>query len=394
MSPGSIREYATTLRPRYLAAARLDKERILTEFCRVTGYHRKSAIRLLRRPPRPSRTRRGRPRLYGPLVTQTLRQIWEASDYLCSKRLAPFLPELVRVLERHGELRLPSSLRTAVLTVSPPTIDRLLHPFRRPGLRRPHSASSSSPSLKAQVPIRTWGEWGHVRPGALQADLVAHCGESLDGFFLHSLVAVDVATAWTDCQVIWGKAYQRVVNSLDFVRRTLPFPLRELHTDNGGEFLNHILLPWCQRAGIRLTRGRPYRKNDQAHAEQRVWSAVRRLVGYDRYSSQAAFETLRHLYARLRLYVNFFQPTAKLKGKVRRGARIIKRYDRAQTPYRRLLGSGVLTKQQQTALDGVYQNLNPVRLRQEIQDALQALWKLADQPREVTPVLRQRPPSR
>src|SRR5712664_3338217 len=308
MSPGSIREYATTLRPRDLAAARLDKERILTEFCRVTGYHRKSAIRLLRQPPRPSRPRRGRPRLYGPLVTQALRQIWEASDYLCSKRLAPFLPELVRVLERHGELRLPSSLRTAVLTVSPPTIDRLLHPFRRPGLRRPHSASSSSPSLKAQVPIRTWGEWGHVRPGALQADLVAHCGESLDGFFLHSLVAVDVATAWTDCQVIWGKAYQRVVNSLDFVRRTLPFPLRELHTDNGGEFLNHILLPWCQRAGIRLTRGRPYRKNDQAHAEQRVWS--------------------------------------------------------------------------------------PVRLRQEIQDALQALWKLADQPREVTPVLRQRPPSR
>src|SRR5712692_9933749 len=131
MSPGSIREYATTLRPRYLAAARLDKERILTEFCRVTGYHRKSAIRLLRQPPRPSRPRRGRPRLYGPLVTQALRQIWEASDYLCSKRLAPFLPELVRVLERHGELRLPSSLRTAVLTVSPPTIDRLLHPFRR-----------------------------------------------------------------------------------------------------------------------------------------------------------------------------------------------------------------------------------------------------------------------
>jgi hypothetical protein len=127
MSPGSIREYATTLRPRYLAAARLDKERILTEFCRVTGYHRKSAIRLLRQPPRPSRPRRGRPRLYGPLVTQALRQIWEASDYLCSKRLAPFLPELVRVLERHGELRLPSSLRTAVLTVSPPTIDRLLH---------------------------------------------------------------------------------------------------------------------------------------------------------------------------------------------------------------------------------------------------------------------------
>ncbi|MBM3469656.1 MAG: transposase family protein [Armatimonadetes bacterium] len=394
MSPRSIREYAVTIRPRYLAAPLREKARILTEFCRVTEYHRKSAIRLLRRAPGPPRGRPGRPRRYHPPVTRALQQVWEASDALCSKRLAPFLPELVDALERHGTLILPPAIRRDLLSLSLATIDRLLKPLRPKGLRRPHSSRPSLHSLKVQVPIRTFGEWTAVRPGALQADLVAHCGETLAGFHLTSLVVVDVATGWTELQAVWGKNYHRVATAVHFVRKRLPFPIRELHTDNGGEFLNSILLPWCRRERIRLTRGRPYRKNDQAYAEQKNWSAVRRLIGYDRYSSAEAFKHLNHLYSLLRLYLNFFQPIAKLTGKVRLGARVTKRYDRAQTPYQRLLAANVLDTPQQQALQRLYLTLNPCLLRDQIYQSLHQLFKMADRPTEVTPFLGQRTTTR
>lgn len=390
MSPRSIREYADTIRPRYLQASWREKGRILQEACRVTGYHRKAVIRLLHRPSRPPRTRRGRPRQYDHRVVDALRRVWEAGDFLCSKRLAPFLPEFVAALERHRELALPPAIRDRLVRISPATIDRLLNPFRRAGRRQPHSGHPSTAALRAQIPLRTFGEWRHVQPGAVQADLVAHCGESTAGFHLYSLVAVDVATGWTECQAVWGRSYHRVVSALDFIRRRLPFPLRELHTDNGGEFLNTILLPWCRRYGIRLTRGRPYRKNDQAHVEQRAWTAVRRLVGYDRYSSRGAYETLQQFYVAARQYLNFFQPIAKLRTRTRVGAKVIKRYDRAQTPAHRLLAAKVLTPPPRSTLDATYRGLNPVALRQAMQTNLQALWKQADRPPQVTPTLRQR----
>jgi transposase InsO family protein len=308
-----------------------------------------------------------------------LEQVWELSDYLCSKRLAPFLPELLEVLERHDEVRFSAEQRTALLKISAPTIDRLLRPVRR--LHRRHGLATTSPSLaalRAQVPLRTFGEWANVAPGHLQADLLAHCGESVQGFYLTSLLAIDVATGWTELQAVWGKGYNRVGVAVRAVRRALPIPLLSVHTDNGGEFLNHLLVPWLRQERIGFTRGRPYRKNDQAYVEQKNGAVLRRYIGYERYSTAAAFAALTAVHVLLRPYVNFFHPVRKLLSKERHGAKVVKRYDRAQTPYRRLLASGLLTPERQAALAAEYQQLNPVHLRTNLQTRLDALWKLAD----------------
>lgn len=379
MGPQSVREYAASLRLRYRLASRRDKSRLLDEFCQITDRDRKVAIRLLRHPPKRAHHRAGRPRQYLSTLRPALEQVWEASDYLCSKRLAPFLPELIAALERHDEVTLSTEQRTALLQISPATIDRLLRPVRRQYRR--HGRATTSPSLaalRAQVPLRTFGEWTNVPPGHLQADLLAHCGESTLGFYLTSLLAIDVATGWTELQAVWGKGHKRVGSAVHLARQALPMPLLGLHTDNGGEFLNHILVPWCRGARIAFTRGRPYRKNDQAYVEQRNGSVLRRYIGYDRYCTRTAFAALKAVHELLRLYVNFFQPLRKLVSKERHGARVVKRYDRAQTPYRRLLASGVLTPERSAALAAVYHRLNPRQLRADLQTHLDALWTLAD----------------
>ena len=379
MGPHSVYEYAASLRPRYRLASRRDKSRLLDEFCRITTRHRKVAIALLRHRPKRARRRAGRPSRYPRTLRPTLEQVWELSDHLCSKRLAPFLPALLGALERHDEVQLLPEQRTALLQISPATIDRLLRPVRR--LHRRHglaTTSSSLAALRTQVPLRTFTEWVNVPPGHLQADLLAHCGETTHGFYLTSLLAVDVATGWTELEAVWGKGHSRVGVAVRAVRRALPVPLLSLHTDNGGEFLNHVLVPWCREQGITITRGRPHRKNDQAYVEQKNGAVLRRFIGYHRYSSRAALEALTAVHARLRPYVNFFHPVRKLLSKARHGARVLKRYDRAQTPYQRLLASGVLTPEHSAALTAEYQRLNPVQLRTELQTRLDALWILAD----------------
>ena len=379
MGPVSVREYAASLRPRYRLASRRDKSRFLDEFCRVTRRDRKVAIRLLRHPPKRARRRTGRPQEYLNTLRPALEQVWEASDYLCSKRLVPFLPELIEALERHDELTLAAQHRTALLRISPATIDRLLGPVRRQYRRRGLATTSPSlAALRAQVPLRTFGEWRNVPPGHVQADLLAHCGDSGVDFFLTSLLVIDVATGWTELQAVWGKGHHRVGAAMQAIRHALPMPLLSLHTDNGSEFLNHILVPWCREKHIGFTRGRPYRKNDQAYVEQRNGAVLRRYIGYDRYSTRPAFAALRAVHELLRLYVNFFQPIRKLVSKERDGARVVKRYDQAQTPYRRLVACGALPPERSAALTAQYQRLNPLRLRADLHTCLDALWKLAD----------------
>ena len=378
MTRGSIREYAAALRGRYAVAGKSEKGKVLDEFCQVTGYHRKAAVRLLRAQPRTTVVRGHRPVRYGAAVQAALVTIWEATDRLCGKRLAPFLSEVVPVLERHGSLTLPPEVRKQVLDLSAATIDRLLRAERQRAGRRPATQQPANAGLRAQIPLRTFGEWTDVAPGALQADLVAHCGESTQGFYLTTLLVVDVATGWTEVEAIWGKGQTRVQQGIHAVRERLPLALRELHTDNGGEFINHLLYPWCQREGVRLTRGRPYQKNDQAWVEQRNWQVVRRLVGYQRFSSRAAHAQLRRLYEAVRLYINFFQPIRKLTHKTRNGATLRKHFDTARTPYQRLAAAGVLTATQQAGLQRLFLSLNPVVLRARIDDDLATLWRLAE----------------
>lgn len=388
MTERGRREYAEALRERYRLASKRERGRILDEYCRTTGCHRKAAIRRLRGQPRPAGRPPGRPRRYRAELLPILERVWVASDHLCGKLLAPIVPTFLTALERHHGLVLPAALRTTLLAASPATLDRLLRPLRRRRARQPHRPSPALPTVRTQVPIRTWGEWAGVAPGALQGDLVLHCGEALEGFFLATVVAVDVATTWTELEIVWGLGHRRVGSGVHHIRQRLPFPLREWHSDNGREFLNERLVAWGRREGVNVTRGRPYRKNDQAWVEQRNGLVIRRLIGYDRYSSRAAFSVFQRLYRLLRLQLNFFRPVRKLLSKRRLGARVVKRYDTARTPYQRLVAADALTLAQREALDAQLQTLDPIALAREIEHTLDLLWKLADTRRPAAEVAR------
>jgi len=381
MTRGSILEYKEAVRSRYRKAKKKEKGRILDEFVQITGYHRKAAIRLLQRDGRRGQgKRRGRRRRYGDEVADALRKVWEASDRLCSKRLKPFMGELVRVMRQHGELAVNAGVEAELCRMSASTIDRLLQPWRRLGGRRPLSTTRQGSLLKSSIPIRTFADWTDEGPGFLEVDLVAHCGETTEGFYLTTLCAVDVASGWSECRGVWGKGQQRVGSAVHLLRQRLPFPLLGLDSDNGGEFINHNLYNYCRKEGITFTRARSYKKNDSCHVEQKNWSVVRRLIGYDRYSSRAALETMNRFYDVLRLYVNFFQPTMKLVAKTRDGARVHKVYDTARTPYQRLLESDVLTQSKRAELAAIYHGLNPVLLLNQLNGHLEQLWRLAQRP--------------
>ena len=280
MTRGGVKEYFEAVQGRYLKGNRREKGRILDEVTKVTGYDRKAAIRLLgqRGKGKPA-SRRGRSKQYGIEVVAALKGAWEASDRMCSKRLRPFLPELVEALESHGELNVPGELREQLCLMSAATIDRQLKPYRHRGLGRPFSTTKPGSLLKAAIPIRTFADWDDKRPGFLEVDLVAHCGDSTEGFYLNTLTAVDVATGWVECRGVWGKGQDRVGGAIHEMAGRLPFPMLGLDSDNGSEFINHRLYAYCQQKEITFTRSRPYKKNDSAHVEQKNWSVVRRLIG-------------------------------------------------------------------------------------------------------------------
>ena len=270
MTRGSVKEYVVAVQERYRRAGRGEKARLLDEFTQVTGYHRKAAIRrLAQAPPKAQGVRAGRTRQYGPPVAEALNIAWQAADQLCSKRLKPFLPELLETLERHEELVLAAPLKAQLCQMSAATIDRLLKPYRRFTGRRPLGTTKPGSLLKAAIPIRTFAEWDEVRPGFLEIDLVAHCGESTAGFYLNTLSAVDVATGWVECQGVWGKGQERVGSAIHHLGQRLPFPLLGLDSDNGSEFINQHLYAYCQRGQITFTRSRPYKKNDPPQADPR-----------------------------------------------------------------------------------------------------------------------------
>jgi hypothetical protein len=381
MTRASIREYTEAVRGRYLQASKIEKGKILDEFTKVIGCHRKAAIRLLRRGNQQGvKRKRGRPRRYGIAVAEALKVVWEATDRLCSKRLHPFLPELVKILRRHGNATMTADIEAQLCRMSPSTIDRLLCPWRRLGGRRPFTTTKPGSLLKSSIPIRTFADWQEDQPGFLEVDLVSHCGESGEGFYLTTLSAVDVATGWLECIGVWGKGQERVGGAVHRLRQRLPFPLLGLDSDNGSEFINQHLYNYCKQGRIIFTRSRSYKKNDSCHVEQKNWSVVRRLVGYDRYNSHATLEALNRIYDLTRLYVNFFQPVMKLMSKTRHGAKVHKVYDTARTPYQRLLQSGVLTEAKQQELAAMYYGLNPVSLLKQINENLECLWKLAERP--------------
>ncbi len=371
------RELLKAVRPRYLKASKAQKSRILDEFVAATGYHRKYAIhRLLHGPPKRSKTKRGRRLTYGPDVVAALAQVWEVSGHLCGKRLYPFLPDLVEALERHSELHLAPETRDKLLQMSASTIDRRLKRARAGLGARGRTTTRPGTLLKHSVPVRTFADWNEQRPGFLEMDLVAHGGDSAAGEFLHTLCAVDIETRWTEPLALPNKGQKATFEGIQTLRQRLPFPMLGIDSDSGSEFINHHLVRYCREEHITFTRSRPYKKNDQAHVEQRNWTVVRQIIGYARYESPEALKLLASIYEDLRLFVNFFQPVMKLASKTRVGSKVRKTYETAQTPYQRVLASHDVEQADKDRLSDLYLTLNPAELKRRIDSGLSELWRI------------------
>jgi len=376
MSHLSKKELLEVIRPRYLKATRKEKRQILDEFIAATGYHRKYAIRVLKHRPKLKGLKKpGRQKIYDGAVIQALTIIWEICGRICSKRLKPFIPEMITVLERCHELFLDEAVKIQLIKISRATIDRCLRSARfehRKGL----STTKPGTLLKKAIPVRTFTPWEDEKPGFLEMDLVAHCGETTEGQYLNTLTCTDIATGWTECLGLPNKTQLAVSQAIQVLRQRLPFPLLGLDSDNGGEFINDLLYRYCLTEKITFTRSRPYKKNDQAHVEQKNWSVVRHTIGYDRLETSDELLLLNAIYENLRLYINFFQPVLKLVAKDQIDGRTIKKYDQAATPFRRVLDSKLVPLNIKASLTNLYIHLNPVTLRNSIDQKVARLWKI------------------
>lgn len=391
MSLKTRRELTHVTRSQYQQAISTAKSPILDAFVAATGYHRKYALTLLNLPIPPStsitktgkigspstpKTLRHRTRTYDKPVEKALLTVWKASNHLCSKRLVPFLPELLPALEQFQEITLEATVREKLLTLSAATCDRLLAPHRRS-----HGKSTTKPGtlLKHQIPIRTYAEWqdSERRPGFCEIDLVAHCGGVAAGEFAYTLTVTDVFTGWTECAALVNRSQNCVLAALETIRLRLPFALCGVDSDNGAEFINDQLLRYCQANQITFTRCRPYKKNDQCFVEQKNWSVVRRSVGYLRHEGESGVRHLNAVYAALCPYQNYFQPSVKLIRKERDGAKVRKVYDAAKTPYRRLILGETCPETTKENLQIVYASMNPVALLDRIEKAQERLWRSA-----------------
>jgi hypothetical protein len=372
-------ELVVALAARYASSSRRERGRILDEFTAVSGLHRKHAMRLLRTG-QPDRRRGPRPtrRLYDDTVRQALVVLWEASDRVCGKRLRALAPILIEAMERHGHLQLAPEVRASLLAMSAATIDRALQTVRAPADGKKRRRAPPSAAIRRSVPVRTFDGWDDPAPGFVEADLVAHSGPVARGSFVQTLTLTDIATGWTECAPLLVREQKLLTEVLSEVRKRMPFPLLGLDTDNDSVFMNETVKAYCDEAGLLFTRCRPYRKNDQAWVEQKNGAVVRQAVGYRRYEGLEAATALARLYGALRLFVNYFQPSFKLAGKAREGAKVKKTYHPPATPYQRLLADARTSDDARQRAKAIYATLDPVRLLQMIRAAQQDLAEIAD----------------
>ncbi len=374
---------------RYRKASKKEKGRILDEFCALSGYNRSYAAGVLRKGAPPKRKagksrgvpstdgRRGRKPIYTAEVRKALVKIWAILDCPCGKRLVAAIPDTLAALEKFGEIKPKDEVKRKLLTISSSTADRLLASERRKlELKSRHKTKPGS-LLKHQIPIRTFSEWNEERVGFLEADLVGHDGGNISGDYCQSLDATDIKSGWTELRALKNKAQIWTHEAIDDIREKLPFPLLGLDSDNGSEFINAHLKRYCEEHEITFTRSRPYHKNDSCYVEQKNSTAVRRYTGYFRYDTEEQLILLGQLYEVLGLYLNFFQPQARLQEKVRKGSKVLKRYDEPKTPYRRLLESPEIDELTKRKLRRQYAKLNPAQLLRDINRIQRKLFKLA-----------------
>ena len=389
MGKNERQAYLKAIRSRYRRARKKVKVTILDEFCAVCGYNRKYAIRLLNQYGKPRKKRRpGRKPIYAsPELLTALKRIWFASDQMCSKKLKAAIPLWLPHYESVYKALTPET-QEKLLSVSAATIDRLLKPARIVHGRKGLSGTRPGSLLKNQIPIRTHF-WDVSQPGFMEADTVAHCGNSLAGSFIWSLTMTDIHTTWTENRATWDKGAQGVLAQIQDIEDRLPFVLQGFDCDNGSEFLNyHLLRYFTDHPSVTsFTRSRPYKKNDNAHVEQKNWSHVRQLFGYDRFEEREILPLMNDLYANeWSLYQNHFCPSMKLLEKKRINSKYLKKYDPPRTPYDRVLASNQITDQAKEHLKTVHQSLNPFILKKTIEKKLRVIFKYV----KVTSNVRQR----
>jgi hypothetical protein len=385
MSPRSRKEYIETIYLRYREASRSQKVLILNEFCATLGYHRKHAIRVLKKFKRFRKTqtkRPGRAPFYSqPSILKPLKKIWLAANLPCSKRLKVILPLWIPgYIQSFGPL--PPLTQEALSRISPATIDRILSPTRIHYKKRGRSTTKPGTLLRNQIPIKT-NQWDESRPGFLEADTVAHCGDSLSGMFAYTLDAVDIATGWTEQRAVWGKGETAILQQIQDIQSSLPFPLLGFDCDNGSEFLNHHLYRHFSQnpIPIQFTRSRAYHKEDNAHIEQKNWTHVRQWLGYQRLDKPQIVPLLNNLYRHeWRLFHNFFCPSAKLLAKERIGSKTLKRYDSPKTPYQRIIDSPLIPPQTKLSLTKQLASLNPFVLRNVMEEKIKKIFLAASKP--------------
>ena len=390
MSPQSKKEYLAAIVKRYKNASRSGKHLILDEFCAATGYHRKHAIRLLRgfkRFTKPQPKRRGpKPVYHSPELLKALKNIWLAANLPCSPRLKALLPLwLSSYAPTFGVLA--SQVLRDLERISVATLGRLLKPVRSQYKKRGRATTKPGTLLRKQIPLKT-NQWDESRPGFLEADTVAHCGDSMAGMFAFTVDGVDIATGWTEQRAVWGKGESGVLEQVHHIEQSLPFPLLGFDCDNGGEFLNyHLFRHFTERKKpVQFTRSRAYHKDDNAHIEQKNWTHVRQWLGYDRLDNPKVVPLLNDLYTQeWRLFHNFFLPSVKLLAKERIASKTIRRYDPPKTPYQRVMESPLVTPAIKRELTAQLKTLNPFQLRAAIEMKLKKIFQTQERKDRLIP---------
>lgn len=376
MTKMSKREYIIQLKKKYWKARKKVKTQLLNDFCDFTKYNRKYALHLLNNPvPAKWKRYRARGKIYGQDVIDPLLILWSAANEICGERFQPFIPVLLPKLIEQKEIEVNAKVQEKLLQISLSTVKRIIRKTKRRSKIKIKGTTKPGSILKKQIAVR-YGRWTDTDPGWCETDTVAHCNDDVSGEFIYSLDVIDICSGWSEQAAIWGKGEMATKEQMDVIRKRLPFQLLGLDPDNGSEFINWQMLRYCKKNGINLTRSRPYHKNDNAHVEQKNYTAIRQLVGYNRLDKRKQQDILNDLYSQeWRLYLNFFQPTMKLKEKIKNTEtkKTKKRYFEAKTPYQRLMEHPKVSQEQKDMLKFAYQGLNPITLQAEIKRKLELL---------------------
>ena len=395
MSLASRREYLQKVKKRYLQALKEDKASMLDEYCANTTLNRKYVIRclsprftILTKKKKEEKHPKKKSCVYTNKAVYYLNKIWKILDYPCGQRLKPMLAEMIAKLNQFKELIVPEDAAEKLRRISSTTIDVKLKTHKATARRRFNTTTKPGSMLKSHIPIRT-SSWEEKNPGYCELDTVAHCGDSAAGEFICSLTLTDMLTQWTEGVAVIGKAEGRIKEAITTAKNRLPFTIKAIDPDNGSEFINWQLYHYCEQEKIEFTRGRPYHKNDNAHVEQKNWTNVRRVFGYERRESKAECDLMNELYDNeLRLYKNFFQANLKLIDKRRTGTsgeKIKRMYDTAKTPYQRVLECQTIAADEKEKLKKIYETLNPAALRRNILIKLDRLRRLTRERKQNKP---------